>query len=89
VKRSTLYTIAVVAGIAALFFVLTAGQARHECTVCMDFRGRRNCAKASAPTEEQAIETARGTACGPIATGMDATIACGNTQPASMQCQTN
>lgn len=86
-KRSTLYTIAVVAAIAALFFALTAGQAREECTVCMDFRGRTNCAAASAPTREQAIEGARTTACGPIANGMDESIACGNTPPASVQCR--
>ena len=87
-KRSTLYTIAVIAAIAALFFALTAGQASEECNVCMDFRGRYNCASASAPTQDEAIQTARSTACGPIATGMDETIACGNTQPATIQCHT-
>lgn len=86
-KRSTLYTIAVVAAIAALFFALTAGQAREECTVCMEFRGRRNCATASAPKQEDAVETARSTACGTIAAGMDETIACGNTPPATVQCR--
>ncbi|HXF95401.1 MAG TPA: hypothetical protein VNI61_04800 [Gemmatimonadales bacterium] len=86
-KRSTLYTIAVLAALAALFFFLTAGQAREECTVCMEFRGRTNCATASAPAREQAVETARSTACGPIASGMDETIACGNTPPATVQCR--
>lgn len=86
-KRSTLYTIAVVAAIATLFFALTAGQAKQECTVCMDFRGGHNCAAASAVTEDEAIQTARNTACGPLAADMDATIACGNTQPTSIQCR--
>jgi hypothetical protein len=88
VKRSTLYTIAVLAALATVFFLLTAGQVREECTVCMDFRGRQNCATARAPAQEEAIQTARSTACGPIAAGMDETIACGNTQPASVQCRT-
>jgi hypothetical protein len=88
VKRSTLYTIAVLAAIAALFFFLTAGQAREECTVCMDFRGRTNCATASAPGRDEAIEGARSTACGPITAGMNESIACGNTQPDSVQCRT-
>lgn len=86
-KRSTLYTIAVVAGLMALFFLMTAGTVREECRVCMDFRGRTNCATAAGPTEDAAIETARSTACGPIANGMDESIACGNTPPASVQCR--
>jgi hypothetical protein len=87
-KRSTLYTIAVIAGIAALFFFMTAGTAREECRVCMNFRGRVNCATAAGPTREAATETARTTACGPITSGMNDAIACGNTPPASVQCRT-
>jgi hypothetical protein len=88
IKRSTLYTIAVLAGIAALFFFMTAGTAREECRVCMDFRGRTNCATAAGPTQDAAVETARTTACGPITAGMNDVIACGNTRPASVQCRT-
>ena len=88
-KRSTLYTIAVIAALAALFFVMTAGRAREECTVCMDFRGRpQNCATASGPTQQAAIEAAVQTACGPRTSGMDESIACGNTSPTSIQCRT-
>jgi len=87
-KSSTLYAIAVIAGIAALFFVMTAGTAKEECRVCMDFRGRYNCATAAGPTEAAATETARQTACGPITSGMDDAIGCGNTAPASVQCRT-
>lgn len=86
-KRSTWITLAVVAGIVALFFVMTAGQAQYECTVCMEFRGGRNCATASGPNQDQAIDGARTTACGPIAPGMDASISCGNTPPATVQCR--
>jgi hypothetical protein len=89
VKRSTLYTIAVIAALAALFFVMTAGRAREECTVCMDFRGRpQNCATASGPTRQSAIETGVSTACGPVASGMDESIACQNTPPTTIQCRT-
>jgi hypothetical protein len=88
VKPSTLYAIAGLAAIAALFFFLTAGQVREECRVCMNFRGRTNCAPAAAPTQQEAIETARSTACGPITAGMNESIACGNTPPDSVQCRT-
>lgn len=86
-KRSTLYTIAVIAGIAALFFIMTSSSAKVTCEVCMDFRGRNNCASASGVDEAQATETARSTACGPIASGMDESIACGNTVPATTRCR--
>jgi hypothetical protein len=87
-KRSTLYTIAVLAGIAALFFVMTAGTATEECRVCMEYGGRTNCATAAGSTQAAATETARTTACGPITAGMNDVIACGNRAPASVQCRT-
>jgi hypothetical protein len=87
-KRSTIITIAVVIAIAGLFFYMTTATASQECTVCMEFRGLRNCASAVAPTTEQAQEGAQTTACGPIASGMDQSIACGRTPPASVQCRT-
>ena len=87
-KRSTVYTIAALAAIATLFFAMTAGKAREECTVCMEFNGHRNCASASAPTVPEAVDAARSTACGPIASGMNETIACGNRQPTTVQCRT-
>ena len=87
-KRSTLLTLAVILAIAALFFYMTTAKASQECTVCMEFRGARNCATAVGPTEEQAREGAQTTACGPIASGMDQSIACGRTPPATVQCRT-
>jgi hypothetical protein len=87
-KRSTIITIAVIVTIAALFFYMTTAKASQECRVCMEFRGQRNCAVAVGPTEEQAREGAQTTACGPIANGMDQTIACGRTPPALAQCRT-
>lgn len=87
-KRSTLYTIAAVAGIAAMFFLMTAGTAKQECRVCMEYAGRSNCATAAGPTDAAAVETAKTTACGPITAGMNDVIACGNRPPASVQCRT-
>lgn len=87
-KRSTLITITVILAIAALFFYMTTAKASQECNVCMEFRGQRNCARAVGQTEQQAREGAQTTACGPIASGMDQTIACGRTPPASVECRT-
>ncbi|MGH7751794.1 MAG: hypothetical protein ACREN5_03175 [Gemmatimonadales bacterium] len=87
-KRSTAVTLAVIALIIVLFLKLTMGGAREECRVCMEFRGLTNCATATGPARDAATDGARTTACGTIASGMNETIACGNTAPASVQCKT-
>ena len=85
-KRSTVYAIAAVIAVAALFTWLTTANAKQRCRVCVEFRGRTNCAAAAGATEQAAREGAQTTACGPIASGMDEQIACGRAQPASVQC---
>jgi len=86
-KRSTLYGLAAVLAVAALFFVMTTARAKVQCRVCVEFRGRTNCATAAGATERAAREGAQTTACGPVASGMDEQIGCGRTVPVSAQCQ--
>ena len=86
-KRSTGITLAVIAVIIALFFYMSTARATQECTVCVEFHGRSNCATAAGRTAAEATETAHNTACGPVASGMDQTIACGNQAPVSVQCR--
>ncbi|MGE5803046.1 MAG: hypothetical protein ACM358_12400 [Gemmatimonadota bacterium] len=86
-KRSTMITLAVLALVIALFFYMSTATAREECTVCMEFQGRSNCATAAGSTPAEATETAQNTACGPIASGMNESIACGNRPPVSVQCR--
>ena len=87
-KRSTLITLAVLAAIVALFFYMSTARANQECTVCTEFQGRTNCATAAGRTATEATETAHNTACGPLASGMNESIACGNRAPLSVQCKT-
>ncbi len=87
-KRSTLITLAAIAVVVGLFFYMSTARATEECTVCMEFNGRTNCATAAGRTPAEATETAHTTACGPIASGMNETIACGNRAPLSVQCRT-
>ncbi|HVH09170.1 MAG TPA: hypothetical protein VM736_05180 [Gemmatimonadales bacterium] len=86
-KRSTLYSIAAVLAVASLFFVMTTARAKVQCRICMEYRGRTNCATAVGATEQAAREGAQSTACGPIASGMDQQIECGRTPPAFAHCQ--
>lgn len=87
-KRSTLIVLIVVIAIAGLFFYMTTARASTTCQVCVSYGGRSNCASAVGPTEQDAREGAQTTACGPIASGMDESIACGRVQPVSVQCHT-
>jgi hypothetical protein len=86
-KRSTKITLAVIALVIVLFFYMSTARAREECTVCVEFQGRSNCATAAGSTTAEATETAQNTACGPVASGMNESIACGNRAPASVQCR--
>ena len=86
-KRSRWITLAVVAAVIALFFYMSTARANQECTVCVEFQGRSNCATAAGSTAAEATETAHSTACGPVASGMNETIACGNRAPVSVQCR--
>ncbi|HEV2669932.1 MAG TPA: hypothetical protein VGU74_02480 [Gemmatimonadales bacterium] len=87
-KRPTLITLAVILVVIALFFYMSTARATQECTVCMEFNGRSNCATGAGNTAAEATETAHSTACGPIASGMNETIACGNRAPLNVQCRT-
>src|ERR1044072_6954770 len=82
-KRSTLVTLAVIAVVIALFFYMSTARANTECNVCRDFRGPWTRAPAAGRNEHEATQTAQSTACGPIANGMNETIACGDTPPRS------
>ena len=86
-KRSTGITLAVIVVIIALFFYMSTAGATQECNVCVEFKGRSNCATAAGSTAAEATRTAHETACGPVTQGMNETIACGNVEPASVQCR--
>ena len=85
-KRSTMFTVAAIIAVIALFFYMTTARANEECRVCVEFNGQSNCATALGRTAKEATETAHSTACGPVARGMNETIACGNRAPVSVQC---
>ncbi len=79
--------------LAAVVFILAVlaaviyssmGLRQYTCEVCMEFKGRTNCATASGTTEEEAVRTATDTACATISGGMTESIQCSRTPPASI-----
>ena len=87
-KRGTLIGLVVVALFAAFLLWSTLSAQRTECEACVEFAGQRNCAKASGTSDVEALRTAVSTACGPVASGMNESIACQNRPPVSQQCRT-
>lgn len=86
--RSTVFTLIAVVVFAAFLLYSTLASQRAQCLVAVEYDGRRNEATASAATEREAEQQARTAACGPIAAGMNATIACTNRTPVKRECRT-
>jgi hypothetical protein len=87
-KRGTLIGIIVMAIFAGFLLWSTLAAQRVDCEACVDFGGRRNCAKASGASEKEALQTAQMTACGPVTQGMNESIACQNRPPVVRRCST-
>jgi sulfur relay (sulfurtransferase) complex TusBCD TusD component (DsrE family) len=87
-KRGTIITLVAVVLFGALLLFNTLSAQKVECSVCVEFNGRRNCATASHENESEARQAAQTTACGTLTSGMNETIACGRVVPASAQCRT-
>lgn len=86
--RNRLITVLVILAFVAFLTWTTVSAQKIECDVCVEFDGGRNCATATAETEEEAGRSAQTTACGPLAKGMDASIRCGAIPPVQRQCRT-
>ena len=87
-KRSTIVTLGAVAVFGGYLLYSTLTSQQHECRVRVTYQGRTNAATASAASEQDARQQAQTTACGPIVSGMNESIACSNTIPDSVQCAT-
>jgi hypothetical protein len=58
--------------------------AGNRVEVCIQFKGVTNCKIARGATQEDAIRTATGNACGEIAGGVTDTMACLRTEPSKL-----
>jgi hypothetical protein len=84
-KRALVGIVIVLAFFGYLLWSTLASQ-RSECRVCVAYKGRQNCATASAASKADATRNAQSTACGILVAGMNDAIACGNTTPLTTDC---
>jgi len=87
-KRGTLIGIIIAAIFVGFLLWSTLSAQRVDCQACVEFAGRRNCAKVSGATQAEALRAAVSTACGPVTQGMNESIACQNRPPVSQRCTT-
>lgn len=85
--KGTLVTIVSLIVLAGILGWLTVSVQQVECDVCIEFKGRRNCATAAGPSRPEAVRTGRSTACGLLASGVRDGFACDATEPASVSCR--
>ena len=85
-SRKFLVVLAVLAFVVFLAWTTLSAQ-KVECEVCVAFGTGQNCARATASGEAEATQSAQTTACGPLARGMDASIACGRVRPVKRVCR--
>lgn len=86
-RPGKLLTLLVMLVFAGFLLWSTLASQRVECTVTVAFANAQNTATASASSEADATREAQTTACGPLAQGMNESIACGRIPPISRQCR--
>lgn len=72
-----------------LFGTLIVGSMRTveaECSLCVEYRGQRQCRTGSGATEEDARGAAQRAACAVMARGMNESIACQNARTTEVRC---
>lgn len=86
-NRTRLLTLLVVLGFAAFLLWSTLTSQHVECAVTVAFGGAEASGTASAASEADAVREAQTAACGPLARGMNESIACGRTPPVRTRCR--
>jgi hypothetical protein len=86
-RRGRLLTLLVILAFGGFLLWSTLASQRVECTITVSFGDGQNTATASAANESDAAREAQTAACGPLASGMDESIACSRVRPVSRVCR--
>jgi len=88
VTKGRVLPLLLVLALAAFLLWSTLSSQRVECSVTVEFGGGQNSGTASAASESDAAREAQTAACGPLAQGMNESIACGRIPPITRHCRT-
>ncbi|MFQ5352067.1 MAG: hypothetical protein ACE5D3_03230 [Candidatus Binatia bacterium] len=65
----------------------TVGIARHDCEVCVSYRGRTKCRTVGGSSVDEARQAAITNACAFLSSGVTDSMACQRTKPLSEKCR--
>lgn len=82
----TCVVIAILVGGVALLTYSMMGLGEVSCSLCVEFKGQKNCPKAFGPTEADAQEEAIRTACAQMAGGVTEVLACQRSPVTEIEC---
>jgi hypothetical protein len=86
--RARTITLLVILAFVGFLLWSTLASQRVECSVAVEFQGRRGSGTASGDSEDAAAREAQTAACGPITGSMNDRIACDRVPPVSRHCRT-
>ena len=86
-KRGRMVTLLLAVLFGAFLLWSTLASQHVECTVVVAFGKDQGSGTASAASREDAMREAQTAACGPIAQGMNESIACSRVPPISTRCR--
>ena len=86
-KRGRLVTLLVALLFGAFLLWSTLASQHVECTVVVAFGKGQGSGTASAASREDALREAQTAACGPLAQGMNESIACSRVPPVTTRCR--
>jgi hypothetical protein len=86
-NRGKLVTLIALLAFAAILLWSTLTSQHVECAVTVSFAGGEGSASASGATEADALREAQTAACGPLARGMNESVACSRVPPIRRQCR--
>ena len=87
ISKGTL--LAIVFGVIMLAVIIyqTMGLRQVECEVCMELDGRSKCVSVKGENDEQAMQTAKDSACSFITNGRTEAIQCNRSAPTKVECK--
>ena len=86
-SKSIIVGILFAATLLAIMLYETLQLRQYECEVCVELDGRTKCLSVKGESEEQAIQTAKDSACSFIASGRNEIIRCTQKAPISYKCK--
>ena len=86
-SKGTILAIVFAILLLAVIIYQTMGLRQYECEVCVELDGRTQCVTVKGESEQQAMQTAKDSACSFVSSGRDETIRCSQKPPVSVKCK--